>query len=101
MQGDSSDRRIASRFRAFVSEALKAAYVLFPLSPKRRPLSTKRWLPPVVTNAEICRGAEGALEAVHIRAIWGVRFTVPKVLGSMVRNDTRNLASEPWILLKS
>jgi len=91
MQGDSSDRRIASRFRALVPEALKAAYVLAQLSPKARSLSTRRWLPRVVPIAEKCRRAEVTLEVIHIRAIWGLRFTAPKVLGFMVRatHETR------------
>jgi hypothetical protein len=36
-------------------------------------------------------------EGVRFGAIWGARFTAPKVLGSMVRNEN----AKPWIALKS
>src|SRR5882672_6700645 len=54
-------------------------------SPKRRSLSTKRWLPLDRRVAGICRRLD---PAVRIGAICRPRFTVPKYLGSMVRLET-------------
>jgi hypothetical protein len=47
-----------------------------------------------------------AAGVLDIGAIWGRRFTVPKVLGFMVQRDTQNpagetLASKIWIVPKS
>jgi hypothetical protein len=37
------------------------------------------------------QAGKGPLEVAPFSAIWGGRFTVPKVLGSMVRNEKANL----------
>jgi hypothetical protein len=55
MHGGSDGRLLHPAFALL--EALKVAYVLPGLSQKHRPLSTKRWLPGLITIAEKCRGA--------------------------------------------
>src|ERR1700730_9334975 len=57
-------------------------------SPKRRSLSTKRWLRLDRWVAGIWRRLD---PAGRIDAICGPRFTVPKYLGSMVRLETETL----------
>src|SRR5258705_787834 len=61
-------------------------------SPKRRSLSTKRWLPLDRRVAGICRRLD---PAVRIGGICRRRFTVPKYLGSMVRLETKTLDVRP------
>jgi hypothetical protein len=69
-------------------------------SPKRRSLSTKRWLPTASQVAHKCRSLERsalkdqrlAIGPAPIPGIGGIcraRFTVPKYLGSMVGFETK------------